>query len=101
MIVTLLQSSNRPRSNRVAPTLSAIVGIKSDSSNLIKDFAKQKATHIGLNHKLREIELASYRKELVSKRRLLLFLAYAMASVFTALALWVVRFVALYATIDV
>ena len=99
MIVTL-QSSNRPRSNRVAPTLSAIISIKSDSSNLIKNFAKQKATHIGLNHKLREIELASYRKELVAERRILLLLAYAMASVFTALALWVVRFVALYATID-
>ena len=97
MIVTV-QSSNRPRSNKVAPALSEMISIKSDSANLIKDFAKQKTTHIGLNHKLREIELASYRKELVSERRILLLLAYAMASVFTALALWVVRFVVLWST---
>ena len=90
-----IQSSQH--STKVTPALSAFFPLKKSTTTTdrIKDFAKREHSHIDLNHKLREIELASYREELVTQRRLLLFLAYAMTSVITAVALWVVCFVAL------
>ena len=66
------------------------------ATDRIKDFAKRETNNRELKQKLREAELASYREDLVFQRRLMLFLAYAMASVFTALSLWVVCFVVLY-----
>ena len=67
-------------STKVTPALSAFFPLKKSTTTTdrIKDFAKREHSHIDLNHKLREIELASYRQELVTQRRLLLFLAYAM-----------------------
>ena len=63
------------------------------TANLIKGFARKKSSQIEFNQKLRELELASFRDELAPQRRLMLFLAYAMAAVFTALSLWVVCFI--------
>ena len=67
--------------------------LRRSTTDRIKKFVRRETSHLELNHRLREVELESYREDLVFKRRLLLFLAYAMASVFTALSLWVVCFV--------
>ena len=89
-----LQSIHRVKSGRVVPASAILSSFQTHTTtNLIKGFAKKETNKIELNHALRAIELASYRGDLTSKRRLMLFLAYAMASVFTALSLWVVCFV--------
>ena len=68
-------------------------GNPQSTTDRIKDFAKRETSNREIKYKLREVELASYREDLVFQRRLMLFLAYAMASIFTALSLWVVCFV--------
>ena len=84
------QSSSQALSGFSSP--SRFPSTTSTTVDRIKDFAKREASHLERNHKLREVELKSYRENLVFQRRLMLSLAYAMASVFTTLSLWVVRF---------
>jgi len=76
-----------------AAVVSLPTGHDQSTTDRIKDFAKRETSHLELNHKLRAAELTSYREDLVFQRRLMLFLAYVMASVFTALSLWLVCFV--------
>ena len=71
-------------------TQSTTVKRETSINDRIKNFVKRETSHLQLNHKLREAELKSYREDMVFQRRLMLVLAYAMASVFTALSLWVV-----------
>ena len=89
-----VQSLHRVKSGRVVPASAILNSFQNTTTtDLIKGFAKKETQKIELKYDLREIELASYREDLASQRRLMLFLAYAMASVFTALSLWVVCFV--------
>ena len=90
----LFQTSSQPRSNKVAPAVLSQnhqIMTRKDSTVTITDLRKSKQmAKVEFNRKLREIELKSYRDELAFHRGLLLFLAYAMAGVFTGLSLWVV-----------
>ena len=89
-----LQSLRRVKSGRVVPASAILNSFQNNTTtDLIKGFAKKETNKIELKYYLREIELASYREDLASQRCLMLSLAYAMASVFTALSLWVVCFV--------
>jgi len=87
-VLAHFQPFRRPIADRVTPAGSDNA-TSASANDLVTQFTKMKIAHIEFIHKLREIELRSYREDLAFQRGVMLFLAYVMGSVFTALSLWV------------